>query len=92
LYRLKSSQKHQKERNQSQLILTKLIDQRKLIIINKLETNEFLLIRDATQLIMKAVMHELDYDMDDADLKFLNELNKTKRIKILSVTFFNFLF
>jgi hypothetical protein len=69
-----------------------LIDQRKLIIINKLETNEFLLIRDATQLIMKAVMHELDYDMDDADLKFLNELNKTKRIKILSVTFFNFLF
>jgi hypothetical protein len=31
---------------------------------------------------MKAVMHDLDYDMDDADLKFLNELNhdnKTKR-------------
>jgi hypothetical protein len=33
---------------------------------------------------MKAVMHELDYDIDNDDLKFLNELNeynKTKRIK-----------
>jgi len=32
---------------------------------------------------MKAVMHELDYDIDNDDLKFLNELNqynKTKRM------------
>jgi len=30
---------------------------------------------------MKAIMHELDYDMDDNDLKFLQELNKNNKIK-----------
>lgn len=38
---------------------------------------------DTTQLIMKVVMHELDYDMDDDDLQFLDELNqymKTERM------------
>jgi len=30
---------------------------------------------------MKAVMHELDYDMDDDDLKFLGELNQYNKIK-----------
>jgi hypothetical protein len=30
---------------------------------------------------MKAVMHELDYDMDDNDLKFLQELNQYNRSK-----------
>ncbi len=31
---------------------------------------------DTTQLIMKIVMHELDYDMDDNDLEFLEEINQ----------------
>jgi hypothetical protein len=33
---------------------------------------------------MKVVMHELDYDMDDDDLQFLEEINqymKTERMK-----------
>jgi hypothetical protein len=30
---------------------------------------------------MKAVMHELDYDMDDNDLKFLQELNQYNKSK-----------
>jgi hypothetical protein len=30
---------------------------------------------------MKAVMHELDYDMDDNDLKFLHELNQYNKSK-----------
>lgn len=37
--------------------------------------------RDTTQLIMKSVMHELDYDMDDNDLKFLHELNESNKTK-----------
>ncbi|CAF2965068.1 unnamed protein product [Rotaria sp. Silwood2] len=36
---------------------------------------------DSTQLIMKAVMHELDYDLDDYDLKFLHELNHNNKTK-----------
>jgi hypothetical protein len=40
-------------------------------------TNEMkFLSSDTTQLIMKVVMHELDYDMDDDDLNFLDELNQ----------------
>ncbi len=42
---------------------------------------------DTTQLIMKVVMHELDYDMDDNDLKFLEEINqymKTERMLCFS--------
>ncbi|CAF0892141.1 unnamed protein product [Rotaria sp. Silwood1] len=31
---------------------------------------------DTTALIMKVVMHELDYDMDDDDLQYLEELNQ----------------
>ena len=27
---------------------------------------------------MKVIMHELDYDMDDDDLRFLQELNSTR--------------
>jgi hypothetical protein len=30
---------------------------------------------------MKAIMHELDYDMDDNDLKFLKELNQYNKSK-----------
>jgi len=36
---------------------------------------------------MKVVMHELDYDMDDNDLKFLEEINqymKTERMLCFS--------
>ncbi|CAF1305452.1 unnamed protein product [Rotaria sordida] len=36
---------------------------------------------DPTQLIMKTVMHELDYDLDDDDLKFLHELNYNNKTK-----------
>ncbi|CAF1423705.1 unnamed protein product [Rotaria magnacalcarata] len=31
---------------------------------------------DPTQLVMKTVMRELDYDMDDDDLEFLHEINR----------------
>jgi hypothetical protein len=30
---------------------------------------------------MKVVMHELDYDMDDNDLQFLDELNQYMKIE-----------
>lgn len=30
---------------------------------------------------MKIVMHELDYDMDDNDLIFLDEINEYMKIK-----------
>ena len=30
---------------------------------------------------MKVVMHELDYDMDDTDLQFLDELNQYMKIE-----------
>jgi hypothetical protein len=30
---------------------------------------------------MKAIMHELDYDMDDDDLEFLYELNQSNKKK-----------
>ncbi|CAF0919223.1 unnamed protein product [Adineta steineri] len=36
---------------------------------------------NTTQLIMKVVMHELDYDMDDNDLEFLNDLNHYMNIE-----------
>ena len=36
---------------------------------------------DTTQLIMKAVMHDLDYDMDENDVKFLDELNQQRKIQ-----------
>ncbi|CAF1037693.1 unnamed protein product [Rotaria sordida] len=42
---------------------------------------------DTTELIMKVVMHELDYDMDDDDLQFLEELNqqmKTDQERIIT--------
>ncbi|UJR27983.1 hypothetical protein I4U23_009241 [Adineta vaga] len=36
---------------------------------------------DTTQLIMKTVVHELDYDIDDNDVKFLQELNQSNQIR-----------
>ncbi|CAF0754565.1 unnamed protein product [Adineta steineri] len=36
---------------------------------------------DTTQLIMKAVMHELDYDIDDDDIEFLHDLNQYNKTK-----------
>ena len=39
---------------------------------------------DTTQLIMKVVTHELDYDMDDDDLEFLRELNEYTQTKCMS--------
>lgn len=45
---------------------------------------QFLSFSDPMQLVMKTVMHELDYDMDDDDFKFLKEMNqknKSKRMK-----------
>ncbi|CAF0899500.1 unnamed protein product [Adineta ricciae] len=44
---------------------------------------------DTTQLIMKAVMHELDYDIDDNDLKFLHELNSQQKRQITEEEFEN---
>jgi hypothetical protein len=41
---------------------------------------------------MKVVMHELDYDMDDDDLQFLEEINqymKTERMKPGGFFFFS---
>ena len=43
--------------------------------------NLFISSRDTTQLIMKAVMQNLDYDMDDGDWKFLQEVNEYNRSK-----------
>jgi hypothetical protein len=46
---------------------------------------------DTTQLIMKVVMHELDYDMDDNDLQFLEEINQymtTKRMIFFFLSLF----
>lgn len=37
--------------------------------------------KDITQVIMKAVMQELDYDMDDDDMKFLSEINEENKSK-----------
>ena len=36
---------------------------------------------DITQWIMNAVLHELDYNLDDADVEFLAQLNRSKRTK-----------
>ncbi len=47
----------------------------------KINSSLFLSSSDTTQLIMKAIMHELDYDMDDNDLKFLKELNQYNKSK-----------
>jgi hypothetical protein len=44
---------------------------------------------------MKVVMQELDYDMDDDDLNFLNELNqyiKTHGIFLYFICFFSSIF
>lgn len=35
--------------------------------------------RDTTQLILKAVMNELDYDLDEEDLQYLTELNEDQK-------------
>lgn len=45
---------------------------------------------DTTELIMKVVMHELDYDMDDDDLEFLKELNQYMEKDCMSLIYKNF--
>ncbi|CAF0933838.1 unnamed protein product [Rotaria sp. Silwood1] len=68
--------------NKNQLVPYKKLS--KTLQINKSNSNNNDLIdqpTDPTQLIMKAVMHELDYDMDDDDLKFLHELNHNNKMK-----------
>ena len=47
---------------------------------------------DTTQLIMKAVMHELDYDLDDDDLEFLYQLNQSAKKKRKKSTRIDFLY
>jgi hypothetical protein len=41
---------------------------------------------------MKVVMHELDYDMDDNDLKFLEELNQYMKTKCNKFSYIDLLF
>ncbi len=57
-----------------------MIDQRRFRFRRKIELL-LLSSRDTTQLIMKAVMHELDYDINDDDLEFLYELNRCNKAK-----------
>ncbi|CAF1637319.1 unnamed protein product [Adineta ricciae] len=54
------------------------IFERKKSSTNLNDQNEEL--TNSTQLIMKVVMHELDYDMDDDDLKYFEALNESTKI------------